>query len=188
MNLKRSIVLVGLMGAGKTSVGLRLADQLGVPFCDSDDEIVTAAGMSIPEIFESYGEPEFRRLERAVITRILTGPPCVLSTGGGAFIQPEVREAIDGPGISVWLKADTDVLWARVADKPGRPLLNAPDPYKKFSNLAEERNPVYALANVTVPSDENDRQEDVAKLVIETVMRRDENHPDHPIFEKGPVR
>lgn len=164
-----SIVLVGMMGVGKTSVGRRLADLLRVPFHDSDDEVVKAASMTIPEIFETYGEPEFRRLERAVIARLLSGPSCVLSTGGGAFMQDDTRAAVKKSAISVWLDADLDVIWSRVADKPGRPLLERPNPRETLTQLAQTRSPIYALADLTVNSGRNDSQEEVAKAIIAAV-------------------
>jgi len=183
IRLKRSVVLVGLMGAGKTSVGRRLADLLAVPFTDSDDEVVAAAHMTIPEIFESYGEPEFRRLERAVIARLLTGPPQVLSTGGGAFIQDEVRDDVKASAVSVWLCAEVSVLWGRVAEKPGRPLLEDADPLRKLTALAEERYPVYALADVTIQSDGRDTQDDVARNIIRALAAHDANSGQ--IFSSG---
>jgi shikimate kinase len=126
--LARTLVLVGLMGAGKTSVGKRLAGHLGVRFVDSDSEIETAAGMSIPEIFATLGEPAFRDGERRVIGRLLAEAPCVLATGGGAFIEPRTRAEITEQATSVWIRAGLDLLWDRVRDRPGRPLLDAPDP------------------------------------------------------------
>ena len=127
----RPIVLVGLMGAGKTSVGKRLAALLGVPFADSDAEIVEAAGMSIPEIFASLGEPAFRDGERRVIARLLAERPGVLATGGGAFIEARTRAEIAARATSVWLRADLDLLWDRVRDRPGRPLLQTADPQRR---------------------------------------------------------
>ncbi|WP_297970017.1 shikimate kinase, partial [uncultured Amaricoccus sp.] len=138
-HLNRTLVLVGLMGAGKTSVGKRLAALLGVPFTDSDAEIVAAAGMSIPEIFASLGEPAFRDGERRVIARLLSDSPRVLATGGGAFIEPRTRAEIRAQATSVWLRADLDLLWDRVRDRPGRPLLAAPDPRAVLADLDRRR-------------------------------------------------
>lgn len=186
MKLQRTVVLVGLMGAGKTSVGRRLADRLGVDFVDSDDEVVAAAHMTIPEIFESFGEPEFRRLERAVISRLLTGPAVVLSTGGGAFMQPEIRDLIQARATSVWLSAELSVLWSRVADKPGRPLLDEADPHARLSQLARDRNPVYAQADLTVRSDGKGSQDDVASAIERALRDRDAQGRHPPIFESIP--
>lgn len=151
-SISRSIVLVGLMGAGKSTVGRRLAEHLGVDFFDSDDEIVKAAAMSIPEIFEKFGEQYFRDGEKRVIARLLSQEPCVLATGGGAFMSEEIRMLIAENGVSVWIEADLETLWDRVRDKPGRPLLEAPDPKGTLNALIETRYPVYETANVTVQS------------------------------------
>jgi shikimate kinase len=149
---QRSIVLVGMMGAGKSSVGRRLAQRTGLAFFDADSEIEQAAGMTIPEIFASRGEAEFREGERRVILRILTDGPFVLATGGGAFMTAQTREAIARDGVSVWLKADFDVLMRRVRKRSNRPLLRTSDPEGTLRRLIEERYPVYAAADVTVLS------------------------------------
>jgi shikimate kinase len=149
---RRSIVLVGMMGAGKSSVGRRLAQRTGLAFFDADSEIEQAAGMTIPEIFASRGEAEFREGERRVILRILTDGPFVLATGGGAFMMAQTREAIARDGVSVWLKADFDVLMRRVRKRSNRPLLHTPDPEATLRRLIAERYPVYAAADVTVLS------------------------------------
>lgn len=146
----RTITLVGLMGVGKSSVGRRLANALELPFKDADVEIEAAAGRSIPEIFASLGEPAFREGERRVITRLLEDPPHVLATGGGAFITPETRALIKERSISVWLKADLDVLVRRVSRKDSRPLLSGKDPLAVLTELAEKRYPVYAQADIMV--------------------------------------
>jgi shikimate kinase len=151
---KRSIVLVGLMGAGKTSVGRRLADRLSLPFVDADHEIEAAAGKSIPEIFADHGESYFREGEKRVIARLLENGPQVLATGGGAYMNTETRDEIRNNGISVWLKADFDVLMKRVAKRDNRPLLNNDDPGTVMRNLIDTRYPVYAEADVTVESRE----------------------------------
>lgn len=146
----RVIVFVGLMGAGKTAIGRKVAQVLDLPFVDSDHEIETVSRMSVPELFERYGEPEFRALEQRVIERLLREGPRVLSTGGGAFMNPNTRAAIGESGVSVWLKADLDLLMERVAKRENRPLLKNPDPRAVMRKLMDERYPVYALADVTV--------------------------------------
>jgi len=150
---RRSIVLVGIMGAGKSSVGRRLAARLGVPFVDADTEIEkAAAGMSIPEIFAKHGEPYFRAGETRVIARLLDGGPQVLATGGGAFMNAETRAAIRAKGISVWLSATLDVLSRRIKRRNDRPLLKGADPIETLQRLMDERYPVYAEADLTVES------------------------------------
>ena len=146
----RTITLVGLMGVGKSSVGRRLANALELPFKDADVEIEAAAGRSIKEIFASLGEPAFREGERRVITRLLEDPPHVLATGGGAFITPETRALIKERSISVWLKADLEVLVRRVGRKDNRPLITGKDPLEVLTELAAVRYPIYAEAAVVV--------------------------------------
>jgi shikimate kinase len=146
----RTVALVGLMGAGKTTVGRRLAAALGLPFVDADAEIAAAAGRSIDEIFAERGECEFRRGERNVIARLLAGPPHVLATGGGAFIDPKTRALMKERAISIWLKAPIEVLMKRVARRDDRPLLKEPDPEAVMRRLIEERYPIYAEADLTV--------------------------------------
>ena len=146
------IVLVGLMGAGKSTVGRRLAATLGVNFIDSDIEITEAAGCSISDIFESYGEPIFRDLEQRVILRLMMGEPSVIATGGGAFIQPAIRNAIADKAISVWLKADLPILLERVSRRDNRPLLKTGDKGEILQKLIDERYPIYAQANITIDS------------------------------------
>ncbi|GHC44488.1 shikimate kinase [Neogemmobacter tilapiae] len=148
--LKKTIVLVGMMGAGKTAVGTALARLLGVPFLDSDEEIVKAAQRSIAEIFERDGEPFFRARESEVLARLVSGHPCVLSTGGGAFMSEANRQIVAGQGVSVWLRADLDLLWQRVRHKTTRPLLRTANPRETLRSLYETRVPVYALADVAV--------------------------------------
>jgi len=150
--LTKSVVLVGLMGAGKSTVGRRLAERLDVPFRDSDAEIETAASFSISEIFERFGEEGFRAGEVKVIDRLLNGPACVLATGGGAFMSPDIREKIAKLGVSIWLQADLDTLWARVKDKPGRPMLENDNARDILAGLLTARYPVYALADITIKS------------------------------------
>ncbi len=148
----RSIVLIGLMGAGKTAVGRRLANRLDLPFIDADTEIEVAAGASISEIFAEHGEAYFRQGERKVIARLLENGPQVLATGGGAYMNPDTRANIKAHGLSVWLKADIKVLMKRVGRRDNRPLLVAGDPEKVMKKLMEERYPIYAEADVTVES------------------------------------
>ncbi len=184
IKLKRTIVLVGLMGAGKTSVGKRLADLLSVPFFDSDDEITAAAGMSIPEIFEKFGEDEFRRGETAVLNRLVVDGPAILSTGGGAFISQDNRSAIARGGVSVWLNVELEVLWARVQDKAGRPLLANANPYETLKGLFEARTPIYQLADTSVTSTFADSHDDVARSIIRAVAEFDRDHPQRAAFER----
>jgi shikimate kinase len=149
---ERTIVLVGLMGAGKSSVGRRLANALRLPFFDADEEVERAARRSISEIFADLGEAAFRAGERRVIARLLDGPPHVLATGGGAFMNAETRALIKSRAISIWLKADIDVLVRRVGRKNDRPLLHGRDPREVLHTLALERYPIYAEADITVDS------------------------------------
>lgn len=146
----RTIVLVGLMGVGKSSVGRRLANTLGLPFRDADTEVELAAGRTIPEIFAEMGEPAFRDGERRVIQRLLEGPPHVLATGGGAFMSPETRALIKEKAVSVWLKADLELLARRVGRKDSRPLLIGKDPIDVLREQAAARYPAYAEADITV--------------------------------------
>ena len=149
---RRSVVLVGMMGAGKSSIGRRAALRLGIPFVDADTEIEKAAGMSISDIFAVRGEAEFRAGEARVLLRLLDGGPQVLATGGGAFINPQARAAIESNGVSVWLKAELDVLMKRIRRRHDRPLLQTGDPAAILRKLMDERDPVYALADITVQS------------------------------------
>lgn len=173
--ISRPIVLVGLMGAGKSTIGRRLANVLAVPFVDSDNEIVEAAGCSIADIFEGYGEPIFRDLEQRVILRLMTGEPSVVATGGGAFIQPDVREAIARYGVSVWLKADLPVLLERVSRRDNRPLLKTGDKSEILRKLMDERYPVYAQADITVDSNFGSHESVVADI-ISSLKKRQEKY------------
>lgn len=148
----RPIVLVGLMGAGKTTVGRRLAALLNLPFVDADEEIERAAGLPVSEIFARLGEPEFRRGERRVIERLLHDPPHVLATGGGAFVDPHTRALVRERAVSVWLRADIEVLLRRVEKRDSRPLLRNGDPRAVLERLMRERYPLYAEADLTVDS------------------------------------
>jgi shikimate kinase len=149
---QRPIVLVGLMGAGKTSVGRRLAEKLGIPFVDADHEIEAAAGKSIKEIFADHGEPYFREGERRVIQRLIGNGAQVLATGGGAYMNDETRQRIQEKGISVWLRAALPILMKRVMKRQDRPLLQSEDPEAVMRGLIDKRYPVYALADITVES------------------------------------
>ncbi len=172
--LKKTVVLVGMMGAGKTAVGTALARQLGVPFRDSDEEIVKAAQRSIAEIFERDGEPFFRARESEVLGRLVRGAPCVLSTGGGAFLAEQNRRMISDAGVSVWLCADLDLLWHRVRHKTSRPLLRTANPRETLRTIYEARVPIYALADIKVDSEADLAVEDMAKRVIEALRGRDD--------------
>ncbi|MGH6858847.1 MAG: shikimate kinase [Phyllobacterium sp.] len=154
----KSIVLVGLMGAGKSTVGKKLASLVELPFFDADHEIEKVSTMTIPELFEAYGEAEFRDLERRVIARMLEEGPIVLATGGGAYMNEQTRGAIAAEGVSLWLKAELDVLMARVVRKQNRPLLKHADPRGVMERLMHERHPIYALADLTVSSREEKKE------------------------------
>ncbi|HLZ06184.1 MAG TPA: shikimate kinase [Bradyrhizobium sp.] len=149
---KRLIVLVGMMGAGKSTIGRRLAARLNLPFVDADTEIEAAAGMTIPEIFELHGEPHFRDGEARVIARLLEGGPAVLATGGGSFMREETRRRIGEKAVSIWLKADPDIIMRRVKRRVDRPLLQTTDPAATVSRLLSEREPVYQHADITIAS------------------------------------
>lgn len=178
--LKKTIVFVGMMGAGKTAVGRTLAQQLGVAFRDSDHEIEDAANMSISEIFARDGEAFFREKERQVIDRLLDGQPGVLSTGGGAFMSEENRRLISEKGVAVWLDADLDVLWDRVRHKDTRPLLRTADPLGTLSDLFDKRVPTYALADIAVKSERPLSLEAMALRVSQTLL---DKRPD--VLEKS---
>lgn len=162
---EKSIVLVGLMGAGKTCIGTRLARKLGMGFVDADDEIETAAGCTIQEIFDQYGEQAFRDGERRVIARLLEEEPRVVATGGGAFVNAETRDNVRRMGISVWLKADIDVLLQRVSRRNNRPLLKNGDKRQTLERLIGERYPCYAEADLTVESGTESPDITVSKVI-----------------------
>ena len=170
-HLKKTVVMVGMMGAGKTAVGRALAARLAVPFLDSDAEIETAANMTVPEIFARDGEPFFRKKEAQVIARLLDEERGVLSTGGGAFLVEENRRMISDSGVSVWLNADLDLLWQRVRHKDTRPLLRTPDPRATLAEIFAERAPVYAMADVAVRSAPDLSIEAMVDRVIETLAQ-----------------
>jgi len=175
---QRAIVLVGMMGSGKSSVGRRLAARLGLPFVDADAEIETAAGMTIAEIFAQRGEAEFRAGERRVISRILTTrAPLVLATGGGAFMNAETRARIADLGISLWLKAEPEVLMRRVRKNSKRPLLQTADPEETLRRMLGEREPVYALSDLTLVS-RDEPHEVVVNAAIAALERHLRMDPD----------
>ncbi|MCZ6763712.1 MAG: shikimate kinase [Alphaproteobacteria bacterium] len=159
------IVMVGLMGAGKSAIGRRLAARLGLPFVDADAEIEAAAGRTISEIFRAHGEEAFRQGERAVITRLLDSGPKVLATGGGAFMDDEIRALIEEKAVSVWLKADLDVLVTRTSRRKHRPILREGDPREILGRLIDERYPVYAHADLTVQSTDGPPEETVDRVL-----------------------
>jgi shikimate kinase len=176
LRLNRTVALVGLMGAGKTSVGRRLAKELRLPFVDADTEIEQAAGQTIEEIFEHHGEAFFRDGERRVIARLLDGPPHVLATGGGAFMDATTRGLLKERAIAIWIKADIDVLLARVARRNHRPLLKHGDKREILEKLMTERHPLYAEATLTIDSSDGPPEE-----MVTTVMMRLRAHlADHP--------
>ena len=172
--LGRTVVLVGLMGCGKTAVGRALAAQLDAPFVDSDAEIETAANATIAEVFERDGEAFFRDREAEVIARLLRGAPCILSTGGGAFLAERNRAAISRDGVSVWLNADLDLLWDRVRHKNTRPLLRTADPRATLAGLFAQRRPVYELADLNVRSERAYSIADMTDRVIDALLERPE--------------
>ncbi len=161
----RTIALVGLMGAGKTTIGRRLAKTLDIPFVDADAEIEAAAGCTINDIFESHGEAEFRRGEHRVIARLLTSPPIVLATGGGAFMNTETRSLIQQTAISIWLRANLDILMKRVSKRGARPLLRRNNPREIMEKLIKERYPIYAQADIIV-----DNVDGPHEMMIKTII------------------
>jgi shikimate kinase/shikimate kinase/3-dehydroquinate synthase len=166
LKLDRTVVLVGLMGAGKTAIGRRLAQALALAFRDVDEEIENAAGMTVSEIFARHGEPFFRDTERRFIARLLSEPPHVLATGGGAFINEKTRALIAEKAISVWLKADLDLLLKRVGKRVTRPLLATGDPRETMQRLMHERYPIYATADITVEATDGPHEK-----MVEAVLR-----------------
>ncbi len=170
--LHKTVAMVGMMGAGKTAVGRALASRLGVPFLDSDTEIEAAANMTVPEIFARDGEPFFREKEAQVIARLLHGVPCILSTGGGAFLAERNRAAITADGVSLLLKADIDLLWSRVKHKTTRPLLRTDNPRRTLKEIFDARVPIYALADLSVQSAPGLSIEEMVDRVIEVLKTR----------------
>jgi shikimate kinase len=161
-----SIVLVGMMGAGKSSVGRRLSQRIGIPFVDADTEIEKAARMTIPDIFALHGEPDFRAGEARVIARLLEGGPQVLATGGGAFMNPVTREGIAAKGVSIWLNADFDVLIKRIRRRQDRPLLATEDPAATLQKLIETRTPEYAKADIAIQSRDVPHDKIVDEIIV----------------------
>lgn len=170
--LKKTVVMVGMMGAGKTAVGRALAQLLGVAFLDSDHEIEAAANMTVPEIFARDGEAFFRARESEVIQRLLAGDPCVLSTGGGAFLSQQNRQTISTYGISVWLDADVELLWNRVKHRDTRPLLRTENPRQTLETLFKARVPAYVQADLRVPCAPPVAVERMAQRVREALLAR----------------
>ena len=170
--LKRTVTLVGMMGSGKSAVGDALARMVGAPFLDSDAEIVRATGMPVADIFKRDGEARFRRQETLAIARLLEGPPGILSTGGGAFLSKENRRLISKAGVSVWLRAEVDLLWSRVRRKNTRPLLHTEDPHRRLRELCAEREPFYAMADLAVDARAHYEIEDMAGKVLEALLER----------------
>jgi shikimate kinase len=169
--LPGSIFLVGMMGAGKTSLGRRLAARLEVPFRDADHEIEVAAGLSVSEIFEKYGEPYFRDGERRVIARLLSEPPHIMATGGGAYMDPETRAAMKTGALTIWLKAPVEFLVARVKKRDTRPLLRGGDVREKIEKLLQTREPVYAEADITLNCD-TDSQANAVEMIVDALTQR----------------
>ncbi|WP_370230568.1 shikimate kinase [Cognatishimia sp.] len=172
MKLKKTVVMVGMMGAGKTAVGRAVAAKLGVPFLDSDAEIEAASNMTIAEIFARDGEAFFRKKEAQVIDRLLENEICVLSTGGGAFLAEGNRDTISEKGVALWLDADLDLLWERVRHKDTRPLLRTPDPLATLTEIYNTRVPVYELAELSVKANPDFAIEDMADRVIDALGQR----------------
>lgn len=175
---KRNLVLVGLMGAGKSAIGKLVASELGIPFIDSDHEIERVSRMTIPELFEKYGEPEFRKLENRVIKRLLRSGPRVLSTGGGAFMNGDTRASIKSAGVSLWLDADLETLWERVIKRDNRPLLKTENPKQTLENLMITRYPTYALADLAVKSRDVKKDMVAYEVIAAVASLQDENGPE----------
>jgi shikimate kinase len=175
---RRNLIFVGLMGAGKSAIGRLVAQSLSIPFVDTDAEIEKVSRMTVTELFSAYGETEFRALETRVIERLLRGGPRVISTGGGAFINENTREQIKRGGVSIWLKADLDVLWERVNKRDNRPLLKTENPKKTLENLMIQRYPIYAEADLTVHSG-NVRKDVMVTDVLSVVAGLDKHSDVH---------
>jgi shikimate kinase len=191
ITVDRPLVLVGLMGAGKSCIGRRLAQRLGLPFVDADREIEQAAGCSIPEIFARHGEQAFRDGERRVILRLLESPPFVLATGGGAFIDPRTRAVIREKAVSIWLRADLDLLVKRTARRNDRPLLQVEDPRAKLAELMAQRYPIYAEADITVDSQDGPPDatlERVLAALADYLKRRAAKAGDIAAADAAPTR
>ena len=172
--LKKTIAFVGMMGAGKTAVGRAVAERLKIRFLDSDNEIETAANMSVEEIFIRDGEEFFRDREAEVIRRLFEYEKCVISTGGGAFINADVRSIMKDHALSVWLKADIDLLWLRVKNKENRPLLKTNDPFGSLKEIYDARQQIYALADLIVESEKDISIDAMADRVIDALVARED--------------
>ena len=170
--LQRTVVLVGMMGSGKTAIGRALASRLDVPFVDSDAAIEQAAALSIAEIFVRDGEGFFRKRETEVLRRLLSGPPGIVSTGGGAFLAAQNRDAIAEMGVAVWLNADLETLWERVRHKDTRPLLRTPNPKATLTEIFNERSPIYALSGLQIGVNEHASIDQTTQSVINTLCTR----------------
>lgn len=170
--LRKTVAMVGMMGAGKTAIGNAVAGKLDVPFLDSDAEIEAAANLSIAEIFERNGEDFFRQKETQVIERLLGGPPVILSTGGGAYLRAENRELITRHGVAVWLDADLELLWSRVRHKTTRPLLRTPDPKATLTQLYHDRRDAYAKADITVRARKSFTIDRMSDEVLDALLKR----------------
>jgi shikimate kinase len=181
---RRTIVLVGLMGAGKTKIGRRVAARLNLPFFDSDNEIETAAGETIEEIFRNRGESVFRDGERRVIARLLAQPTHILATGGGSFMDPATRSLIARRGVSVWLRADLDVLVARVSRRSNRPLLQRSDPRSVLAALMERRYPIYAEADIAIDSSDGSAEQTTTRVIAALANCPLVSRPPDPEREK----
>ena len=172
--LKKTVALVGMMGSGKSAVGKLVSSILDVPFRDADLEIERAAKLTIPEIFERHGEEFFRDKENQVIKRLLYEKCCILSTGGGAFINQKIRKSINEQGVSVWLNADVETLWKRVKHKRSRPLLRTNNPKETLANIYTDRIKTYSLADIIIESHDKSSLEEMAKLVIKSLLDRND--------------
>lgn len=170
--LKKTVAMVGMMGAGKTAIGTALAKRLRVPFLDSDAEISKAANMTITEIFERDGEAFFRDRESEVISRLLDGPPCILSTGGGAYLREENRQMISERGAALWLRAELELLWQRVKHKTTRPLLQTDNPRATLADIQTARDPIYAMADLVVDAEFDYSIDDMTDRVVEVLSQR----------------
>lgn len=170
--LNKTVAMVGMMGSGKSAIGTAVARLLDVPFLDSDAEIEAASNLTIAEIFQREGETFFRAKESQVLSRLLNGAPAILSTGGGAFLTPENRAMISERGVSVWLRADVDLLWSRVRHKNSRPLLRTADPLATLRALHAERTPHYAKADLVVDAQADYSIQQMAEKVIKTLQTR----------------
>ena len=174
LRLKKSVAFVGMMGAGKTAVGRAVAEKLNAPFLDSDHEIEQAANMSVAEIFARDGEAFFRDREAQVIRRLFENEICILSTGGGAFMNQEVREIMTHSGMSLWINADLDLLWSRVKNKDTRPLLQTAHPYEALNSIFEARKDTYALADLIVEAKKELSIGEMAERVIAAMRIRED--------------